>query len=115
MYDYERDKYLTLAMGHCFHERDDGLCAFRCRHCHAGNLSDGVPSNVRFDAWTGFGVLWPWAQKQDWFFDFKFWYSNKNTQYAMIHALVDPNALADGIWDYLIGKKHDFKYPEKTV
>lgn len=66
------NKFLAEAMGGCYHEwyhSDTSTCSM-CLHC-------GILADVRsgweklkptdFFTWTGFGELWEWAGKQEWF------------------------------------------------
>ena len=66
----EVNKYLTEAMGECFHVWDIVEIPYTetlhdCRKC-------GVDTYVSqdFSTWQGFGVLWEWAQEQEWWSEF---------------------------------------------
>jgi len=66
----ERDKFLTEAMGECWHKWDPTNVeqGFTCRHC--GRQWHHLLAKTDFSTWQGFGKLWEWAQKQEWFKDF---------------------------------------------
>ena len=75
-----RDKFLTEALGECWHTNSADwefrapwpyrcLCGYGTdykveldQHC-----CDSQPD---FSTWEGFGKLWEWAQKQDWWCEF---------------------------------------------
>ena len=69
----ERDKFLTEAMGECWHDfvmakNPDGRDAkgWTCTKCHI--YTTYIHSlYCDFSTWDGFGKLWTWAQKQEWF------------------------------------------------
>ena len=61
----ERNKFLTEAMGECWHDVRigtlHGVLVNTCRNCGKRRKSD--LSNPDFSTWEGFGKLWEWAQK----------------------------------------------------
>jgi len=62
----ERDKFLTEAMGWPWHEVvsiDNFKVTCSCGMSGYMNPCD----NLNFSTWDGFGKLWTWAQKQEWF------------------------------------------------
>ena len=62
----ERDKFLTEAMGWPWHEVvsiDNFKVTCSCGMSGYMNQCD----NLNFSTWDGFGKLWTWAQKQEWF------------------------------------------------
>ena len=82
-----RDKFLTEAMGECYHKEytrkpyhDNTMIAI----CKCGDYSEpfqlsgfGSTNNpifsqyYNFSTWEGFGVLWKWVWTQRWYYDFK--------------------------------------------
>ena len=80
----ERDKFLTESMGECWHEFSNN-----------------------FSTWEGFGKLWEWAVKQEWFSDFL-----KHAEKIMkmpitgwIEYFVQPDRFADALYKFLKEKK----------
>ena len=88
----EKDKYLTEVMGECWHElkaetsrvtimrATGGAICTKCneywnynsgtsRYNSQYNRNEVFPEKVNnnFSTWGGFGKLWEWSQKQDWF------------------------------------------------
>jgi hypothetical protein len=66
----QRDRFLTLAMGECWHEYHNGNMLERCKLCKKTFLGTSAAAQIKFDTWDGFGKLWEWANKQDWWGDF---------------------------------------------
>ena len=61
----ERDRYLTEAMGKCWHRgtsfvQPDGSRRFGCSKCGS------TEGRHLFKNWSSFGLLWEWATKQEW-------------------------------------------------
>lgn len=83
----DRDERLTEAMGEIRHNYMGHLCSCGADYtqqldayeanweltAHVNN------SNINFSTWEGFGKLLKWAQKQDWWSDFIYDYSELNT------------------------------------
>ena len=65
----ERDKFLTEAMGECWHEGENNYGEIVCQRCHRLVMEE---DRLDFSTWTGFGKLWEWAQEQDWYVKFVF-------------------------------------------
>lgn len=104
MSNLERDKFLTEAMGECWHERkdfsEDGYGTYNCKHCnkrfggHGGQLED----RLDFSTWAGFGKLWEWSQKQEWWPDFKELNGYPNHIYE---DFINPNNFANASYEFL--------------
>lgn len=75
-----RDKFLTEAMGECWHPRwkkekgnfGDWSCS-KCgyRKSHSYNITQESMQKyairiIDFSTWEGFGNLWEWAKEQEW-------------------------------------------------
>lgn len=71
MTNQSRDKFLTEAMGECTHPELFDSKAYQgrkiCREC--GRI-DSLCHTIDFSTWTGFGKLWEWGQKQEWWESF---------------------------------------------
>jgi hypothetical protein len=88
----ERDKFLTEAMGEEWFEHRN--------FCGSG---DTMVAND-FSTWEGFGKLWEWAQKQEW------WVTDfKDKHFGMLPShfefvpdgLVQPDRFATAIYAFL--------------
>lgn len=110
----ERDKFLTEAMGGCWHELVDpgtGLIFgpnYRAPECSCGKtLSRMTPlhNNPDFSTWQGFGKLWTWAKEQGWWEGFLFDLGSINIRtrdQLVIHPdYINPDHFADAIYDFL--------------
>ena len=122
----ERDKFLTEAMGGCWHDfvKDEGTeswdeqtandtCSFRCTKCEmyeADVQFDEYPKdNPRgwmfydynnFSTWEGFGKLWVWASSQVGLLRMITNKLDKNDSYRWTHW-VHPDRFADTVYAYL--------------
>ena len=91
-----RDKFLTEAIGECWHSDDPDMHTFttRCRICgEAGETTN-------FSTWQGFGKLWEWAQNQGWWEDFWIYSNDDNGIIDFIH----PDRFADALYEFLKDK-----------
>lgn len=64
----EINKFLTEAMGECWHDvHEDG------DYIHCLNCGKDKPycNNKQFFTWEGFGKLWEWSIKQEWWETFQ--------------------------------------------
>lgn len=107
--EMEINKYLTEAMGECWHEVSQkhiyyGGCG-RCIHCKkivSVKYQSHECVRVDFTTWTGFGKLWEWATKQDWWPDFAqdhCWY-NPNYYVFIKCGLINPTTFAKAIYEF---------------
>lgn len=118
----ERNKFLTEAMGECWHEwyvSREFLDEFghgttqNCSKCW--KRKSIRTENVKFSTWEGFGKLWEWSQKQEWWKEFCF--SPKGDGYhcyqvpkgldkfAIGCAYIHPDRFADAVYHFLKGSK----------
>lgn len=99
----ERDKFLTEAMGECWHNLGEkytteiGWCIKCCTwHKH----------NHNFSIWSGFGKLWEWAQKQEWWKSFV-WVHGDSTrakyrkESTFSVKFLHPDRFADALYQFL--------------
>jgi hypothetical protein len=103
-----RDKFLTKAMGKIWHEINYIGCS--CgeeldsrKYTHEIADFYKMHSNTNLSTWAGFGELWEWAQKQEWFslfLDTFFFIDSTNGLNALVHH-IHPNRFADAIYDFL--------------
>lgn len=103
MNNIERDKFLTEAMGECYHEWSRCALVSICIKCFAtceGSIYDPINN---FSTWTGFGKLWEWSIKQDWWRGFA--YTTQHEIYNIGPALINPDNFANAVYEYLKGRK----------
>lgn len=104
----ERDKFLTKAMGKCWHEWEH-FRGWRCPKC--GSLSDNKeserPLNPNFSTWEGFGKLWSWMSSQEWKDEFmdNHVFLDSSVQHDYMFEFINPNKFADAVYTYLMEKK----------
>ena len=117
-----RDRFLTETMGECWHEdvwatsSDDGdgsVSGWQCKHhqsmCYSSNRwSEG---NKSFSTWEGFGKLYEWARKQEWWNQFAGntlgeWSYDGKTVYIS-ENVIDPDKFSDALYGWGI---HWFEY-----
>lgn len=112
----ERDKFLTEAMGECWHEWEgpqyykqvDDSPRYVCQLCGIGSAYNTRQTD--FSTWTGFGKLWEWAQGQEWWgmFGDKVIYDEsditheKHQQWISdLEWFIRPDRFADAIYIFL--------------
>ena len=94
----KRDKFLTEAMGECWHQVADPIYSLHCLSC--GELA----INIDFSTWEGFGKLWEWSQEQDWWPDALMgplfgWVDIDEETIAC--SVIHPDLFANAIYEYL--------------
>lgn len=95
----ERDRFLTEAMGHKFKTPGHGTCC-TCSAC--GYDYDNCIC-IDYSEWHGFGILWEWSSKQEWFGTFSKFHtiaSDKDNM-AIDQVYIDPERFADAIYEFL--------------
>jgi len=109
----ERDKYLTEAMGGCWHETrftGDSIhipLEEKCVKCGVVTAREGDfnrldQDNNDFSTPDGFFKLWDWAINQKWwvwFWDEKF--NTKEFDYQVVINHINPDNFANAIYDFL--------------
>lgn len=99
----EINKFLTEAMGDCYHdwEMTSDTPPFRtydCKNCGIGpsiNPSD----NTDFLTWKGFGKLWEWAIRQEWWEKFTWFHQSMKDE--ILTELINPEKFAKAVADFL--------------
>lgn len=89
----EINKYLTEAMGECWHtsfNNTESLCS-----CGKPAYCCYYTKNNDFFTWEGFGKLKEWVEVQEWW---KEWYSN---HYMSAWYFVNPERFATAIYGFL--------------
>lgn len=99
----ERDKFLTEAMGECWHEGANNYGEIVCQRCHRLVMEE---DRLDFSNWAGFGKLWEWAQKQEWFreFYYEFFAYPPNADCTVsrwVASRIEPNCFANELYGFL--------------
>lgn len=100
----ERDKFLTEAMGLCWHEGRWYGFYWCCSNCDT-TLPRNADNNIDFDSWPGFGILWEWSLKQEWWISF---ISHIGSPYALTviqYTYINPSRFADAVFEFLKERK----------
>ena len=105
MTNEKRDQYLTEQMGGCWHKwptitQDLPSDKTLCKKC-------GLPAynglffeiNNNFSTWAGFGKLWEWVIKQEWFDEFAD--SKPHKAWLFPIGLLKPDSFADAVYKFL--------------
>jgi len=119
----ERDKFLTEAMGKCWHEwyqKPNFIDGHHCKHCglywprKPCKKTQIIIQGCNLSTWEGFGKLWEWALQQEWWDDFIEQHGSQSdpdcdgvfASYGHEHIsteLINPEHFADAIYEYLKG------------
>lgn len=104
----ERDKFLTEAMGECWHKF---ICigangqhnVARCNLCGTTKLSEfgnGPKQDNTFSTWEGFGKLWEWVSRQEnMMCGLASRYNGEQAKIKLIY--ISPDTFADAVYNYL--------------
>ncbi len=121
----QRDKFLTEALGECWHEPKPDFKRVNGRDiqkdCKCGASSGwermgghGRPNPVfrfrqtDFSTWVGFGKLWGWSQEQSWFREFLGWFAGVDHKQGLcltkvqVVSLCNPDQFANAVHQYLV-------------
>lgn len=101
MANLERDKFLSTLIGECWHDGANNYGEIVCAKCHKLVM---VEDRVDFSTWEGFGKLWEWAQKQEWFKEVPFNFDeNRYHDCYMLFPVefVNPDRFADAVYEHL--------------
>ncbi len=108
MINEEINKYLTEAMGECWHEwigTDGDATWHRCIKCYLEKHfyeHESPPPPVDFFTWEGFGKLWEWASKREWWTAFCVSkYMMCNPFQVRLNKLIHPTNFANVIYKFL--------------
>ena len=99
-----RDKFLTEAMGECWHENIFSPGGGYCGKCQESHSKMRPLPNNNFSTWEGFGKLWEWAQEQEWWGNLDFYIFHFNEYYPDIEdfqELIHPDRFADAVYKFL--------------
>lgn len=104
----ERDKFLTEAMGECWHgwrEPKPKYIGDARWPCTCGENHGDIDFNNDFSTWEGFGKLWEWVQKQEWWILFVD--DNQTDEHGLetingyLRRLINPDRFADAVYKFL--------------
>ena len=117
-----RDKFLTEAMGECWHEfpphgaikviNETDFIIYCLKGCEVVASQAKPYNHPDFSTWEGFGRLWTFAQKQEWWLAFQVFANNlcgyemtltfaKQIGCSMPNELINPERFADAVYKYL--------------
>lgn len=97
----EINKFLTEAMGYCSWAHDH-TCNSRCT-----SAGGKIPHYLNLFTWEGFGKLWGWVQKQDWWKTFGqkaycgYYSKSPAYPYQLAYGVVNPDRLATAVYNFL--------------
>lgn len=112
---FGRDKFLTEAMGECWHEGVHPLLKSTCTKCGAEFTQTIQIIHRNFSTWRDFGYLWDWANNQEWW-QYEFYENEKHsfktntcndTIWSFDITLINPDKFADAVYEYLKGRQCD--------
>ena len=106
-------KLLTEAIGNCWHEwpdlYNDGMLSKHDQCTKCGKYRDEALNElIDFTSWIGFGVLWEWANKQEWWADFIYNYYNVHNYKISLSVtlkIVNPTKFSAAVYEFLKDKK----------
>lgn len=106
----ERDKFLTEAMGECWHEyetRDIFIDSFFGSHlynfCTKCNITDkDAKPYTNFSTWDSFGKLYSWCKEQEWWTMFCYYrFGDGNYIGYKVFEFIDPDKFANTVYEFL--------------
>jgi len=100
-----RDKFLTEAMGECWHEWGSYNSAVHTRFCNKCFADKRHGINTDFSTPDGFFKLWNWAQKQEWWLESADWLNGGLNTMHVYEYLINPNRFAAMVYNYLREKE----------
>lgn len=89
-----RDKFLTELIGECWHNVRYDPPNWWCDKCK-NNLLAG--RNNDFSTWEGFGKLFEWGQKQEWYEDLTY---RRSGFIGLISAYITPDEFANMVYEF---------------
>jgi len=93
----ERDKFLTLAIGECWHSLNEYA---RCSGCgrQFTIVRRGHHVNNNFSTPDGFFKLWDWAKKQEWWSVFE---GRVTVFFGGMAAVISQDRFASAVYEFL--------------
>jgi len=108
MINRERDKFLTEAMGECWHNKKEIFSKPDPQSFNGGKIETHYRCGIckmlwkqqnNFSTWEGFGMLWEWAIDQKWWD--VLYYFLFSTGSAEMKEFIHPDRFANAVYDYL--------------
>ncbi len=108
----EIGRYLTEAMGLCWHEFDTN--GNGCTSCQLPLDYEMGVEHYHIDfvgEWRAFGLLWEWAIKQEWWYEFWYGVGRVGDRRASKSPMdlwaehINPEKFSRAIYDFLKGRK----------
>lgn len=107
----ERDKYLTEAMGLCHHifisKGEFPNSTEMCKKCKSPlwvSMAEPI-FNPNFSTWQGFGGLWEWAIKQEWWYKFSIKINEYDVPVNSCKVIgwnfINPEKFSDALYKFL--------------
>lgn len=102
----ERDKFLTEAIGECWHKMHYADGGWHCFTCKTEGCEDNpyqvYHQNINFSTPDGFFKLWNWSQKQEWWDIFIMrnrgcWDDGEDNSPTINSYLINPDHFADTV------------------
>lgn len=107
-----RDKFLTEAMGKCWHEKyehfestfEDRYDKYKCKQCHRESSYTPHLPRMNFSTWKDFGNLYEWARKQSWWNQFAgnnlgTWSQNGKVVFIQ-ENFIQPDKFSDALYEW---------------
>ena len=115
----ERDKFLTEAMGVCWHRIPGYAATLSSRNifiCTTCGSSISRESNNNFSSWEGFGKLWEWANSQGWWDYFTFKQQVRKLAFGYNVGvvpidLINPDAFANAVYKFIKERQANAQTP----
>jgi len=89
----DRDKFLTEAMGECWH-----------------GISDYSEKEQNYSTWQGFGKIWEWAKVQEWWGDFIYY---KQSMFTVSKGEILGGTASNPVYEHVINV--DSKFLAKII
>ena len=111
----DRNQFLTEKMGLKYHKvirefNEFGYLTYECSCGLTYSWHQQCGENINFSTWEGFGKLWEWCLKQEWWDDFVFtnasgYAPHAKYQWYLSQHIIHPDRFADAVAKFLGWKK----------
>jgi hypothetical protein len=101
----ERNKFLTIAMGKCWHENysheeptfEDRYDKYICISCGKKTSYSPHFPKINFSTWEGLGILLKWSRNQSWWNQFA---GNNGEKVFIFEDNIDPDIFANKLFSW---------------
>jgi hypothetical protein len=99
----DRDRFLTEAMGGCWHEASRDPVFDDSPRCVCGKWWSACyeNKNPNFSTWEGFGKLFCWAKEQRWWDSFRYEFIRSPGGGAYLDEYIAPDRMSNAIYEFL--------------